>query len=86
MTKILEYFRALRHISDISALVLKSGMFFVCLQAAVLTIEVHDMLQHNPLLVPLYYPPLLEYVALPFVIVVAGALLFDALEREKADR
>lgn len=86
MTKIREIYRSCQRISSISALVLKLGMFFVCLQAAALAIEVHDVLQYNPLLVPLYYPPLLEYILLPFTLVVAGALLFDALEKEKAGR
>ena len=74
------------NISGISALVLKLGMLLVCLQAAALAINAHDMLQCNPLLVPLYYPPLIEYIALPFTLVIAGALLFDALEKEKAGR
>ena len=86
MTKNSIFSHGLQRISPLSATVLKLGLALACLQTAVFAIMVHDTLQHNPLLVPLHYPPLIEYVALPFVLVIAGALLFDSLEREKADR
>ena len=72
--------------SSISVLVLKLGMLAVALQASALAIIVHDTMMHNPLLVTLRYPTTLEYVALSFTLVLGGAILFDLLEKEKADQ
>lgn len=86
MTKIKMLRHMIRNISDISILVLKLGMLAVATQASVLAITVHDTMRHNPLLVPLYYPPTLEYVAISFALVIGGAILFDILDKEKTGR
>lgn len=84
MTKIKMIYRLFCQISGVSILVLKLGLLAVALQASVLAIVVHDTLLRNPYLVPLYYPPTLEYVILSFTLVLGGAILFDIVE--KADR
>jgi hypothetical protein len=84
MTKIQRIRDLFYRISTVSTLVLKLGLCAVALQASILAIVVHDTMQHNPYLVPLYYPPTLEYIALSFTLILGGAILFDILE--KADR
>ena len=86
MTKINLLRHMIRNISSISILVLKLGMLAVAMQASVLAITVSDTMQHNPLLVPLYFPPTVEYVAISFSLVVGGAILFDIADKEKAGK
>ena len=81
MTKINWIKKSFHKMSKISVWILKLGMFAVALQASVLAIVVHDTMLHNPYLVPLYYPPALEYVTLSFALVLGGAILFDILEK-----
>ena len=86
MTKFRKICHAWKRTGPLSIFVLKFGLFLVALQAAILAIEAHHTFLLNPLLVPLYYPPLMEYIALPLALVVAASLLFAALEKERIDR
>lgn len=82
MTKIPKKKRQTKQLAPNSVRFLKLGLFAIALQAATFAIVVQDTLTHNPHYVALYFPPLVEYIALSVTLVALGVLLFEIMAKD----